>query len=79
MIGHCFNPKCNEELRYLRHGSVYQWERALRKTSARNFSGYARPALSYSGWLPTMTVSPRWSLPHARTSGAEGILEFEGC
>jgi hypothetical protein len=26
MIGNCFNPKCNEELRYLRQGSVYQWE-----------------------------------------------------
>lgn len=26
MIGHCFNPKCNRELRYLRQGSVYQWE-----------------------------------------------------
>lgn len=26
MIGRCFNPKCNEELRYLRQGSVYQWE-----------------------------------------------------
>ena len=26
MIGHCFNPKCNRELRYLRDGSVYQWE-----------------------------------------------------
>jgi hypothetical protein len=26
MIGHCFNPKCHEELRYLRQGSVYQWE-----------------------------------------------------
>jgi hypothetical protein len=25
MIGHCFNPQCNEELRYLRQGSVYQW------------------------------------------------------
>lgn len=29
MIGHCFNPKCNEELRYLRQGSVYQWERGI--------------------------------------------------
>ncbi len=29
MIGHCFNPKCNEELRYLRHGSVYQWEKGI--------------------------------------------------
>jgi len=26
MIGYCFNPNCNEELRYLRQGSVYQWE-----------------------------------------------------
>ena len=26
MIGHCFNPKCNQELRYLRQGSVYQLE-----------------------------------------------------
>ena len=26
MIGHCFNPECKKELRYLRHGSVYQWE-----------------------------------------------------
>jgi hypothetical protein len=26
MIGNCFNPACNEELRYLRQGSVYQWE-----------------------------------------------------
>jgi len=26
MIGHCFNPECKEELRYLRQGSVYQWE-----------------------------------------------------
>jgi hypothetical protein len=26
MIGHCFNPDCRKELRYLRHGSVYQWE-----------------------------------------------------
>ncbi len=26
MIGNCFNPKCNEELPYLRQGSVYQWE-----------------------------------------------------
>jgi hypothetical protein len=29
MIGHCFNPKCNEELRYLRQGSVYQWEKGV--------------------------------------------------
>jgi hypothetical protein len=26
MIGNCFNPSCNQELRYLRQGSVYQWE-----------------------------------------------------
>ena len=26
MIGHCFNSECNQELRYLREGSVYQWE-----------------------------------------------------
>jgi hypothetical protein len=26
MIGHCFNPACNQELHYLRQGSVYQWE-----------------------------------------------------
>jgi hypothetical protein len=26
MIGYCFNPVCNRELRYLRQGSVYQWE-----------------------------------------------------
>jgi RNase P protein component len=26
MIGHCFNPDCGTELRYLRHGSVYQRE-----------------------------------------------------
>jgi hypothetical protein len=26
MIGCCFNSECNEELRYLRQGSVYQWE-----------------------------------------------------
>ena len=26
MIGHCFNSECNEELRYLREGSVYQRE-----------------------------------------------------
>ncbi len=26
MIGHCFNPDCKEELRYLRQGSVYQLE-----------------------------------------------------
>jgi hypothetical protein len=29
MIGHCFNPDCRKELRYLRHGSVYQWERGV--------------------------------------------------
>ena len=28
MMGHCFNPKCHEELRYL-HGSVYQWETGI--------------------------------------------------
>ncbi len=33
MIGHCFNPACNEELRYLRQGSVYQWETGV----GRNF------------------------------------------
>jgi hypothetical protein len=33
MIGHCFNPKCHEELRYLRQGSVYQWETGV----AQNF------------------------------------------
>ncbi len=26
MIGHCFNPECNRELRYLRQGAVYQRE-----------------------------------------------------
>jgi hypothetical protein len=26
MIGLCLNPECNEELRYLRQGSVYAWE-----------------------------------------------------
>ena len=25
-LGHCFNSECNQELRYLREGSVYQWE-----------------------------------------------------
>ncbi len=29
MIGHCFNPDCKEELRYLRQGSVYQLETGL--------------------------------------------------
>ena len=29
MIGHCFNPECNEELRYLREGSVYQRETGI--------------------------------------------------
>jgi len=27
MIGNCFNPACQKELRYLRHGAVYQWEK----------------------------------------------------
>ena len=26
MIGHCFNSECNQELRYLREGAVYQLE-----------------------------------------------------
>ncbi len=26
MIGYCFNSACNQELRYLRQGSVYQLE-----------------------------------------------------
>jgi hypothetical protein len=29
MIGHCFNPACNKELRYLRQGTVYQWETGI--------------------------------------------------
>jgi hypothetical protein len=29
VMGHCFNPECNEELLYLRLGSVYQWETGL--------------------------------------------------
>ena len=28
MIGHCLNPECNEELRYLRHGSVYVFQQS---------------------------------------------------
>jgi hypothetical protein len=27
MIGNCFNPACQKELRYLRQGTVYQWEK----------------------------------------------------
>jgi hypothetical protein len=27
MIGNCFNPACQKELRYLRQGAVYQWEK----------------------------------------------------
>jgi hypothetical protein len=26
MVGHCFNPECREELRYLRQGSFYAWD-----------------------------------------------------
>jgi hypothetical protein len=37
MIGHCFNPQCNEELRYLRQGSVYQWERGVAKNFHSEF------------------------------------------
>ena len=29
MIGLCLNPECNEELRYLRQGSVYAWENGV--------------------------------------------------
>ena len=29
MIGNCFNPACQKELRYLRHGAVYQWEKGI--------------------------------------------------
>ena len=29
MIGHCFNRECNEELHYLRQGSVYQRETGI--------------------------------------------------
>jgi hypothetical protein len=27
MIGNCFNPACKKELRYLRQGAIYQWEK----------------------------------------------------
>ena len=26
MVGHCFNPECRDELRYLRQGSFYAWD-----------------------------------------------------
>jgi hypothetical protein len=26
MVGHCFNPECSEELRYLHQGSVYAFD-----------------------------------------------------
>lgn len=29
MMGHCFNPECKLELRYLSQGSVYQWETGI--------------------------------------------------
>lgn len=29
MIGNCFNPACQRELRYLRHGAIYQWEKGI--------------------------------------------------
>ena len=37
MIGLCFNPECNQELRYLRHGSVYVWESRLRPEHSEFF------------------------------------------
>ncbi len=40
MIGHCFNPECNEELHYLRQGTVYHWE-----------AGFGREFRSEFFWL----------------------------
>ena len=48
MIGHCFNPDCNEELRYLRKGTVYQLETGLGGSSIPSSSGYVRFALPTS-------------------------------
>jgi hypothetical protein len=56
MIGHCFNPRCNQELRYLRQGSVYQWE-----------SGVGRDFHSEFFWL-----CPNCSSTFELTSDANG-------
>jgi hypothetical protein len=37
MIGNCFNPTCQKELRYLRYGAVYQWEKGTGPEFASEF------------------------------------------
>jgi hypothetical protein len=50
VIGHCFNPACNQELRYLRQGSVYQLE-----------TGVGRRYRSDFFWL-CLNCSPRFEV-----------------
>ena len=46
MMGHCFNPECRKELRYLRHGSVYQWERGVGRDFRSEFFWLCRTCSS---------------------------------
>lgn len=58
MIGNCFNRDCNEELRYLRQGSVYQLDTCIGQKDRSEFF-WLCPACSRTFKL----VSDRTGLP----------------
>ena len=74
MIGLCFNAECNEELHYLRRGSVYAWESGVAPQHSEFFwlcsvCSHTFQVVSDENGKPVL--SPRWlrtglNLTHSR-------------
>jgi hypothetical protein len=67
MIGNCFNPACRKELRYLRQGAVYQWEKGTGPQFCSEFF-WLCPGCSSSFDLG----ADREGMPSLTTSGSKG-------
>jgi hypothetical protein len=63
MVGHCFNPECREELRYLRQGSFYAWDSGVAPEHSEFFwlcSACSRTFLVACDGHGRPLIWPRW-------------------
>jgi hypothetical protein len=63
MIGNCFNQECKKELRYLRQGAIYQWEKGTGTEFDSEFF-----------WL-----CPKCSCTFDVSSGRDGVPSLTPC
>src|ERR1700760_5068515 len=78
MVGHCFNPECRDELRYLRQGSFYAWDSGVAPERSEFLwlcSACSRAFLIACDERGRPVIWPKWLriVPYARYSRVRGV------